>query len=329
MRIGSVELRNPILLAPMSGITDAPFREVAFDLGAGLVVTEMIASEALARQREDTLIRAKSGRHRPFVVQLAGREAKWMAEGARIAADMGADLIDINMGCPAKQVTGGLSGSALMRTPDHALSLIQATVGAVSVPVSVKMRMGWDHEALNAPELARRAQDAGAAMITVHGRTRCQFFKGRADWPFIATVKAAVSVPVIANGDAVSIADTRAMLTASNADGAMIGRGARGRPWLPGRIAAALAGDRDPGDPPIEHQRAIVLRHYDAMLSHYGCGRGVRIARKHLGWYVEQAVGQGSLAGRWRARLCTSDDHRQVRRDIDAFYDTLEARQAA
>ena len=324
--VGSVTLPNRVLLAPMSGITDLPFRRLAQRLGAGLVVTEMIASEQLVQQRPDILRRAKGGELSPFVVQLAGRQAKWMAEGARIAADLGAHIIDINMGCPAKQVTRGLSGSALMRDIDHALELIEAVVGAVPVPVTLKMRMGWDHGSLNAPELARRAEEAGVQMVSVHGRTRCQFFKGRADWTFIARVKAAVSIPVIANGDAKSIEDVPRMLAASGADGVMIGRGACGRPWLPGRAAMLLESGRDPGSPSLAEQKALALEHYEDTLSHYGRELGVRTARKHLGWYVETAARSPHDVKPWRQRLCREGDPERVKDGLAAFFDRqLEA----
>lgn len=326
LAIGPVTLPNRVLLAPMSGITDLPFRRLAQRLGAGLVVTEMVASKQLVEQRPDIMRRARGRELSPFVVQLAGRQAKWMSEGARIAADLGADIIDINMGCPAKQVTRGQSGSALMRDVDHALGLIEAVVDAVRVPVTLKMRMGWDHDSLNAPELARRAEEAGVQMITVHGRTRCQFFKGRADWKFIARVKAAVSVPVIANGDAKSIDDVPRMLTASGADGVMIGRGACGKPWLPGRAAAALESGRDPGPPSLLERKELALAHYEAAISHYGRDLGVRTARKHLGWYVETTAQQPRDVKAWRQRLCRETDPAQAKAQLATFFDRqLEA----
>jgi tRNA-dihydrouridine synthase B len=288
--IGRIITRNRVFLAPMSGVTDEPFRALADDLGAGLVVTEMVACEQLIRERRDMVRRASRPAMRgPFVIQLAGNEARWMEEGARVAVGRGAEVIDINMGCPAREVAGKLSGSALMRDLDHAERLIAATIaGAGGVPVTVKMRLGWDHGSLNAPELARRAQRAGVAMVTVHGRTRCQFYKGHADWAAIRAVKDAVRLPVIANGDGRTAADVRAMLAASGADGVMVGRGAYGAPWAPAELAGAL----DPGAgrpaPSPEAQVEIAVAHIEAMLSFYGFDLGLRNARKHMGWYLER-----------------------------------------
>ncbi|MEC9367824.1 MAG: tRNA dihydrouridine synthase DusB [Pseudomonadota bacterium] len=328
LRIGDIALANPILLAPMSGVTDLPFRRLAQRYGAGLVVSEMVASRELVHERPDATLRAQGQGCSPFVVQLAGREAHWMAEGARIAEGLGADIIDINMGCPAKHVMKGLAGSALMRDPCHALSLVEAVTGAVSIPVTLKMRMGWDHENLNAPELAARAEAAGVRMITVHGRTRCQFFKGKADWPFIATVKTRLSIPVVANGDAASPTATLRMLEESRADGAMIGRGAYGRPWLPGRIARTMQTETDPGDPPLQEQRQVAIEHYEAMLSHYGRELGLRNARKHLGWYIQTAAGEDEGGREWRRRMCANDNPSDVLRLISEFYDVCLERAA-
>lgn len=334
IRLGDIEIPNRVILAPMSGVTDEPFRKLAARAGAGLVITEMVASADLVKHRSDVLRRAKrAGDMRPFVVQLAGREARWMSEAARMAEAMGADIIDINMGCPAKQVTGSLSGSALMRDLDHAVELIEATVAAVGVPVTVKMRLGWDEGALNAHILACRAEAAGVRMVTVHGRTRCQFFNGRADWRAIARVKAAVSVPVIANGDVHTLEDAEAMLEQSQADGVMVGRAAYGRPWLPGFLSRRLNGDAVCA-PGLDAERELVQEHYRDMLSHYGREQGVRCARKHLGWYIERALAgkAGPDAGdakHWRRRLCREDDADKVVAGIDDFYRFASDRMAA
>lgn len=289
LHLGKVEIANRVFLAPMSGITDEPFRARAISHGAGLVISEMVASGELAKGRRNSTLRIRRPDVPVHVVQLAGREAQWMAEGARIAAGEGADIIDINMGCPAKKVTGGYCGSALMRDPDHALSLIEATVAAVPVPVTVKMRLGWDHDSLNAPDIARRAEAAGVAMITVHGRTRQQLYKGRADWRAIAAVKAAVSIPVVANGDGENLADAAAMLKASNADAVMIGRGHYGAPWLAGDIAAAAKGEKTAQKPKSTSDIFdYITAHYQDMLILYGIEQGLRHSRKHLGWYLDR-----------------------------------------
>ncbi|MCO5159438.1 MAG: tRNA dihydrouridine synthase DusB [Aquamicrobium sp.] len=289
LRLGRIEIPNRVFLAPMSGVTDEPFRARAVKHGAGLVVSEMVASGELAKGRRNSALRIRRPDVPVHVVQLAGREAGFMAEGARIAAGEGADIVDINMGCPAKKVTGGYCGSALMRDPDHALSLIEAVVGAVSVPVTVKMRLGWDHDSLNAPEIARRAEAAGVAMVTVHGRTRNQLYNGRADWRAIRAVKEAVSVPVVANGDAGTLADAACMLEQSGADAIMIGRAHYGAPWLAGRIAAEAAGSRLALENEISD---YVIGHYEDMLVLYGSVQGVRHARKHLGWYLDRHAPQ-------------------------------------
>lgn len=280
-QIGSVAIRNRAALAPMSGVTDLPFRQLAWRFGAGLVVTEMVASRELVANKGESWVRLKNAGMTPHMVQLAGREAHWMAEAAKIAADNGADIIDINMGCPAKKVTGGYSGSALMRDPDHALGMIEATVKAVDVPVTVKMRLGWDENSLNAPEIASRAEAAGAQLITIHGRTRMQFYEGRADWDAIRAVRDVISVPLIANGDVETAHDVSEILRRSGADAVMVGRGAQGQPWLP----AVLAGHDAPAREAIAD---IAIEHYEMMLEFYGVEAGLRHARKHLGWYLDR-----------------------------------------
>jgi len=289
LSIAGHELPNRAFLAPMAGITDAPMRKLAERFGAGLVVSEMIASNALATNNDDMVRRLNKSGSLPHVVQLAGCEAEWMRKGAEIAYAAGADIIDINMGCPSKRVTNGYAGSALMRVPDEALKLIDAVVAATPLPVTVKMRLGWDEDCLNAADLARRAVDAGARMITVHGRTRQQFYKGEARWNLVRPVVEAVNVPVVVNGDITSIAAARQALEQSGAAAVMIGRGAQGQPWAVGQIGAQLAG-REPQAAPTGAELAeLVAEHYDSMLTDYGTQLGVRVARKHLDWYLEAA----------------------------------------
>jgi len=294
--IGKIRTRNRVFLAPMSGVTDEAFRQASHDTAAGLVVSEMVASEELVRQRRDMVRRALGAKKlSPFVMQLAGREAHWMAEGAKVAQDLGADIIDINMGCPARQVTGGLSGSALMRNLDHAITLVAATVGAARVPVTLKMRLGWDEKSLNAPELARRAEAAGVAMITVHGRTRCQFYTGKADWRAIRAVREAIKIPLVANGDCHSPDDARAMMQASGADAVMIGRGAYGRPWWPGVVAEALEPGSGVQHPSLAQERDVLLNQQADTLSLYGAELGNKTFRKHLGWTIARMAARRML----------------------------------
>ncbi|MCV3209467.1 tRNA dihydrouridine synthase DusB [Mesorhizobium sp. YC-39] len=309
--VGGVTIRNRVFLAPMSGISDEPFRQRAHAHGAGLVVSEMVASGELTRGRAGCGLRIRHSGLPVHMVQLAGREAAHMAEGARIAAGEGADIIDINMGCPAKKVTGGYAGSALMRDLDHALSLIEAVVGAVEVPVTVKMRLGWDESALNAPVLARRAEQTGVSMVTVHGRTRCQFYQGKADWRAIARIKQAVSIPVVANGDVGSPAEAAIIIEQSGADAVMIGRAHYGAPWMAGSIAATAAGETASGIPASPQALAdYVIAHYEDMLALYGVESGLRQARKHFGWYLDRHA--PSAAPDQRKVILTSFEPAQV-----------------
>ncbi|OJF90024.1 tRNA dihydrouridine synthase DusB [Pararhizobium antarcticum] len=298
--VGGLAVRNRVVLAPMSGVTDLPFRQLAWRFGAGMVVTEMVASRELVGNAAESWARLRSSGIDPHVVQLAGREAHWMAEAAKIVAGNGAAIVDINMGCPAKKVTGGYSGSALMRDPDHALSLIEATVKAVNVPVTLKMRLGWDDQSINAPLIARRAQDAGVRMITIHGRTRMQFYNGKADWDAIRAVRDVISIPLIANGDVATADDAHEILKRSGADAVMIGRSSQGRPWHAGVLAGSIA---HPGTAEII---ATVEEHYAMMLDFYGVDVGLRHARKHLGWYLDRFAPQTTGAG--KAAIMTSTD---------------------
>lgn len=307
--IGTTSLTPPIALAPMAGITDRPFRDLVRSFGVGLMVSEMVASQEMVQAKPGVRERAElSADVENTSVQIAGRDAYWMAEATRQVADNGARMIDINMGCPAKKVTNGYSGSALLKTPDHALRLIEAVVEASPVPVTLKTRLGWDENSLNAADVARRAQDAGIQMVTIHGRTRCQFYKGSADWAAIRVIKDAVTVPVVANGDIVDEATATDALEKSGADGVMIGRGSQGRPWVLAQVAHALWGTPEPDVPTGADLVELVSRHYEAMLAFYGSDLGLRVARKHLGWYMDE-VGAGAVL---RKRVLTTRDPREV-----------------
>ena len=323
--IGNLTVSEPVFLAPMSGVTDMPFRRLVKRFGAGVVVSEMIASVAMVRENRKTLHMAE---HRadefPVSLQLAGCEPEVMAEAAKLNEDRGVQIIDINFGCPVKKVVNGHAGSALMRDEVHAAKILEATVKAVKIPVTLKMRMGWNHDSLNAPRLAKIAEECGIKLVTVHGRTRCQFYEGRADWAFIRNVKESVTIPVITNGDITEIEDVDRALAESGADGVMIGRGAYGRPWFLRQVMEYLRTGQVPAAPPLMQQKAVLLEHMAAMLAHYGTATGLKIARKHIGWYSKGLPDSAEF----RSAINRSEQPDVVSAMIDAFYEH-QAEQAA
>jgi tRNA-dihydrouridine synthase B len=318
IKIASIQLESPVLLAPCSGVTDLPFRKIVKQQGAGLVFSEMIASQAMVRDSQRTMkMVSKCESERPMAVQLAGCEPDVMAQAARLNEEMGADIIDINMGCPAKKVVNGYAGSALMRDLKLATEIIEATVKAVKIPVTLKMRTGWDDKTRNAPQLAHIAQECGIQMITVHGRTRCQLYNGKSDWSFIGQVKNAVMIPVIGNGDVVRVEDARALLDASGADGVMIGRGSYGRPWFLNQVDHYLRTGEKLADPTLEAQKEMALAHFWDMIDHHGAYQGVRHGRKHLSWYSKGLA----ESAEFRLAINRLDDPQAVADFVSAFYD--------
>lgn len=320
IQIGKIQLQDNVLLAPMSGVTDLPFRRLVKNFGASLVISEMIASRAMIMQTRDSLKKCqKDDSHYPMSVQLAGCDPEVMAEAAKLNEDLGADIIDINFGCPVKKVVNGFAGSALMKDEDLATRIMEAVVKAVKIPVTMKMRLGWNYENLNSPSLAKKAEDVGIQMLTVHGRTRCQMYNGSANWELISRVKDAVKIPIIANGDIKNSADAKKALELSGANGVMIGRACYGKPWLINQISAELKGEEAPAIPEISQQKKIVLNHLNEMIEHYGEQTAIPLARKHIGWYSNGLKGSAEF----RAKVNTTQGAQNVRDLVENFYDSL------